>query len=61
VVNVFGDDLDQLDAAPSSWPSELAHVHGNADVQVKRPPGAPLLSVALRPERLVQFGFQCAA
>jgi CzcA family heavy metal efflux pump len=58
VVNVFGDDLDQLDAIAKLVAEQLSTVHGNADVQVKTPPGAPLLSVRPRPERLVQFGFQ---
>ena len=58
VVNVFGDDLDKLDAVAKSVAEQLATVRGNADVQVKAPPGAPVLAVHLRPERLTQFGFQ---
>jgi CzcA family heavy metal efflux pump len=58
VVNIFGDDLDKLDAAAKSVAEQLGTVRGNADVQVKAPPGAPVLSVHLRPERLTQFGFQ---
>ncbi len=58
VVNVFGDDLDQLDAAARKISAELSAVKGNADVQVKAPPGAPVLAVHLRPERLTQFGFR---
>lgn len=58
VVNVFGEDLDQLDAAARAVAAELATVKGNADVQVKAPPGAPVLAVHLRPERLTQFGFR---
>ena len=58
VVNVFGDDLDQLDAVAKRVSAELSAVKGNADVQVKAPPGAPMLAVHLRPERLTQFGFQ---
>ena len=58
VVNVFGDDLDKLDAIAKTVAEQLGAVPGNADVQVKAPPGAPMLSVHLRPERLAQFGFQ---
>jgi CzcA family heavy metal efflux pump len=58
VVNVFGDDLDKLDATARLVEAELGAVPGNADVQVKAPPGAPVLAVHLRPERLTQFGFQ---
>jgi CzcA family heavy metal efflux pump len=58
VVNAFGEDLDQLDAAARAVARELSAVKGNADVQVKAPPGAPVLAVHLRPERLTQFGFR---
>ena len=58
VVNVYGEDLDQLDATAKRISKELTAVKGNADVQVKAPPGAPVLAVHLRPERLTQFGFR---
>jgi Cu/Ag efflux pump CusA len=58
VVNVFGDDLDKLDAVARLVDAELRALPGNADVQVKAPPGAPVLAVKLRSERLTQFGFQ---
>lgn len=58
VVDVFGDDLDQLDRAAKLIAAQLTATKGSADVQVKAPPGAPVLSVRLRPERLTQFGFR---
>jgi CzcA family heavy metal efflux pump len=58
VVNVFGEDLDQIDGVARRISAELSVVKGNADVQVKAPPGAPVLAVHLRPERLTQFGFR---
>ncbi len=58
VVNVFGEDLDQIDGVARQISAELSAVKGNADVQVKAPPGAPVLAVHLRPERLTQFGFR---
>lgn len=58
VVNVFGEDLDQLDATAKQIAEQLSAINGNADVQVKAPPGAPVLAVHLRPERLTQFGFR---
>ena len=58
VVNVYGEDLDQLDATAKRISKELSAVKGSADVQVKAPPGAPVLAVHLRPERLTQFGFR---
>ncbi len=58
VVNVFGEDLDQLDSTAKLVAAQLSGVKGNADVQVKAPPGAPVLAVHLRSERLTQFGFR---
>ncbi len=58
VVNVFGEDLDQLDALAQKVSDALNTVPGHAEVNVARPSGAPMLSVRLRQERLTQFGFQ---
>jgi CzcA family heavy metal efflux pump len=58
VVAVFGDDLDQLDQTAKLVAAQLTATKGSADVQVKARPGAPVLSVRLRPERLTQFGFR---
>jgi len=58
VVNAFGEDLDQLDLVAKKIAAQLSDTPGNADVQVQAPPGAPVLAVHLRPERLTQFGFR---
>jgi len=58
VVNIFGDDLDVLDAKAQDVARVLNSVPGAADVQVKSPPGAPRMAVRLRPDRLTQFGFR---
>jgi Cu/Ag efflux pump CusA len=58
VVNIFGEDLDMLDAKAAEVANVLKGVSGNADVQVKAPPGAPRVAVRLRPDRLTQFGFR---
>lgn len=58
VVNVFGDDLDLLDAKAKEVAALLKTVPGNADVRVKSPAGAPRMAVRLRPDRLTQFGFR---
>ena len=60
VVNIFGDDLDALDAKAREVAGVLETVTGNVDVQVKSPPGAPRVVVRLRAERLTQFGFRPA-
>ncbi len=58
VVNIFGDDLDVLDAKGAEVAKVLAAVPGAADVQVKSPPGQPRIAVSLRSDRLMQFGFR---
>ncbi len=58
VINVFGENLDALDSKAQEIARVLATVPGNADVQVKAPPGVPRMSVRLRPDRLTQFGFR---
>ena len=57
-VNVFGDDLDELDAKAAEVAQVLSKVPGAADVQVAAPPGTPRVVVRLRPDRLAQFGFR---
>jgi Cu/Ag efflux pump CusA len=58
VVNVFGPDLETLDAVADQIARALAAIPGAADVAVKSPPGAPMLAIALRREALAAFGFQ---
>jgi CzcA family heavy metal efflux pump len=58
VINIFGNDLDVLDAKAREIRKVLAGVPGAKDVQVKSPPGAPRLTVKLRTERLTQLGFR---
>jgi len=58
VVNIFGEDLDVLDAKAQEVAVVLNTLPGHADVEVKSPPGAPRIVVRLRPERLTQLGFR---
>jgi CzcA family heavy metal efflux pump len=58
VVNLFGDDLDVLDATAREVARVVAAVPGAAGVMVKSPPGAPRTTIRLRPERLAQLGFR---
>ncbi|HEY4416977.1 MAG TPA: efflux RND transporter permease subunit [Verrucomicrobiae bacterium] len=58
VVNIFGDDLDVLDAKANEVAAVLNKIPGAADVQVAAPPGAPRVMIRLRPERLTQAGFR---
>ena len=58
VVNIFGEDLDVLDAKAKQVAALLRGVPGAADVQVKSPPGSPRVAVRLRAERLLPLGFR---
>jgi CzcA family heavy metal efflux pump len=58
VVNIFGEDLDVLDAKAQEVANVLKSVSTNANANVKSPPGAPRMAVRLRPDRLTQFGFR---
>jgi CzcA family heavy metal efflux pump len=58
VVNIFGDDLEVLDAKAREVASILNTIPGHADVKVKAPSGVPRIAIRLRPDRLTQFGFR---
>ncbi|MBS0546048.1 MAG: efflux RND transporter permease subunit [Proteobacteria bacterium] len=57
VVNLYGNDLDTLDAEAQHVARALGQVAGAAEVQVQSPPGSPELAVRLRPEALARWGF----
>jgi CzcA family heavy metal efflux pump len=58
VVNIFGENLDDLDAKAAEVAKALRTVPGAADVTVKSPPGAPRMAVRLRPRELAAFGLR---
>ncbi len=58
VVNVFGENLDDLDAKAAEVAKALESVPGAAEVEVKAPPGAPRISVRLRPADLAAYGLR---
>jgi CzcA family heavy metal efflux pump len=58
VVNLFGNDLNLLDSKAREIATILKSIEGSADVQVKSPPGAPRISIRLRPERVAELGFR---
>ena len=57
VVNLFGEDLDALDARAAEVSKALADLQAQ-DVQVKSPPGAPRIGIRLRSDRLTGLGFR---
>jgi CzcA family heavy metal efflux pump len=57
VVNIYGNDLDQLDREAQQVARILNRVPGAADVQMQSPPGTPEMAVALRTPELLHWGF----
>lgn len=58
VINIFGDDLDTIDAKAAEVAAVLQKVPGAKDVELKSPPGEPRMAVRLQPEKMAQFGFR---
>jgi CzcA family heavy metal efflux pump len=56
VVNIYGKDLDQLDRLAFEVAGVIRSIQGAGSVQLRAPPGTPLLRVQLVPERLVSYG-----
>ena len=58
VVNLYGENLDQLDVMAADVAKALESVPGAAEVEVKAPPGAPRLAIRLRPAALTGYGLR---
>ncbi len=56
VVNIYGNDLDQLDREAQQVTRVLHRVPGATDVQMQSPPGTPQVAVALRTPELLHWG-----
>lgn len=57
VVNVFGNDLDQLDREAAQIARILAGTPGGSEVQLQSPPGMPEILVRLKKDSLARWGF----
>ncbi len=57
VVNVYGNDLDVLDAKAGEIAGVLGNMPGAADVRLQSPPSAPELLASLRKPELARWGF----
>ncbi len=55
-VDIFGNDLDQLDRVAAQVTTVLSKVKGARDVQLRTPAATPQLSIRLRDEDLVRWG-----
>jgi len=58
VVNLFGENLDVLDAKGKEIGALLKQVPGAGEVRVKAETGAPVVRIQLRAERVAQLGFK---
>lgn len=57
VVNIFGNDLDQLDQEAQQVTRTLSRIKGATGVQLQSPPGMPQVVVHLRKTDLARWGF----
>ena len=57
VVNIYGNNLDQLDQQARRVDAILNSVPGASGVQMQSPTGAPQVAVQLRPADLARWGF----
>src|SRR5690606_6807256 len=60
VVNIYGRDFETLDRKAQEVAEVMARIEGATDIQVRSPPGTPLLSVRPRLDRLAFFGLRPA-
>jgi len=58
VVDIFGNNLDTLDQKAAEVRQVLEKISGAVDVNLTAQPGLPEMSVRLRPDRLLQYGFR---
>lgn len=58
VVNIYGEDLDVLDRLAQSVADVMRRVPGATDIQIRSPPGTPLLQIRLKPEKLASLGLR---
>lgn len=56
VVNIYGNDLNKLDARAQTIAGIMRGIDGATDVQLRSPPGTPLLQINLDLDRLSLWG-----
>ena len=56
VVNIYGNDLNQLDAKAQAVAEIMRDIDGATDVQLRSPPGTPLLQIVLNLDQLSFWG-----
>ena len=58
VVNIYGDDLDQLDRLVQSVADVMRDIEAASDIQLRSPPGTPVLQIRLRMDQLASWGLR---
>jgi len=58
VVNVYGNDLNQLDKKAQEIATLMQSIPGATDVQLRSPPGTPLIQIQLNQDKLKFWGVQ---
>ena len=58
VVNLYGPDLTTLDHLARQLADRIGHIAGASEVQLRSPPGQPLLEVRISPEKLNHYGLR---
>jgi len=58
VVNIYGNDLNQLDKKAQEVAALMQEISGATDIQLRSPPGTPLIQIHLNQEKLKFWGIQ---
>lgn len=61
VINVYGHDLEYLDRKAAEIASLIRGIEGATDVQVRSPPGTPMLEIEIDLDKLAFWGLQPVA
>ncbi|NOQ63604.1 MAG: AcrB/AcrD/AcrF family protein, partial [Methyloprofundus sp.] len=60
VVNIYGHDLNLLDKKAQQVAAVMQTIAGATDVQLRSPPGTPLIQIQLNPQQMKYWGVQAA-
>lgn len=58
VINLYGPELTLLDEKAQELAGRIKKIRGATDVQLRSPPGTPMIDIRLNPERLLAAGFR---
>ncbi|NOQ14867.1 MAG: AcrB/AcrD/AcrF family protein [Methyloprofundus sp.] len=61
VVNIYGNDLNQLDKKAQQVAALMQTISGATDIQLRSPPGTPMIQIHLQPEKLKFWGVQAGS